>query len=469
MGKVTLTQDSYIRKLPFSAYRKLINLLDPGREWEKMAVLVPREINMTADNFEPRYDFDQIANFAERGRKHNGSATESILRDWGTQNPTIQHLINVFMEAELFAAADYLSVQILGGSPVPRPHTDFMSVENNLGRPHRKVVEDDEDLMLDGVNLPKPNSSKASDNEEMKNSVLRDHNIVLRHVSYSTLKSITNNFNEEEAIKGGNLLGKGGFGLVFLGKFQSNFSVAVKQLKKDSQDIDVEKQFNTERHYLTKYRQDNLVQLLGFSHDGPYNCLIYQLMTNGSLEDRLMCKDGTSPLTSSQRVIIVKGTAEGIAFLNNHGLVHRDIKSANVLLDEKFLPKIADFATTRSAPQGSGLSKVQQTSCVIGTSAYLAPEAFQYDVSTKLDSFSFGVVLYEILTGLPAYDDQREEKDLKTHMDENCEQIVDMLDISGGEWDEKAVNVIYDVAVQCVQNKRRRPVVSDLLEDLRKL
>ena len=281
-------------------------------------------------------------------------------------------------------------------------------------------------------------------------------------IKYNILKKITDNFNQAPLAESGRVIGTGGFGEVFLGIFPNGYKVAVKRLK----DVEEkESQFQTELDSLTKYRHENIVSLFGYSTNGPAKCLVYEYLNNGSLEDRLMRKDNTPPLSIPLRLSIIKGTAKGIYYLNKQGIVHRDIKSPNVLLDEKFVPKVGDFATVRGgAPRGTG-TFVAETSKVIGTSAYLAPEAYHFDVSTKLDSYSFGIIILEVLTGLPPLDSDREERDLKSHIEEN--DISEVLDESGGEWDAKVVAKLMSISDKCTEmKKKKRANIEDIIDSL---
>ena len=282
-------------------------------------------------------------------------------------------------------------------------------------------------------------------------------------IKYNILRKITDNFNQTSLADSGRVIGTGGFGEVFLGIFPNGYKVAVKRLK-DAEEK--ERQFETELDSLTKYRHENIVSLFGYSIDGPAKCLVYEYLCNGSLEDRLMRKNNTPPLSVPLRLSILKGTAKGIYFLNKQGIVHRDIKSPNVLLDENFVPKVGDFATVRGgAPGGSGVTSAMSTSIVIGTSAYLAPEALNFDVSTKLDSYSYGIIILEVLTGLPPLDQNREEKDLKSHVEEN--ELCDILDESGGPWDDKVVTKLESMYERCTERRKKARVnIADIIEDL---
>ena len=351
--------------------------------------------------------------------------------------------------------------------------SSMKAVEHEETKCVRPVVEKSKrepcemsDLSEDKDNIehlkPKREPCETSDDSYEGIQSLEDLTCNSQIIKYNILRKITDNFNQTSLAELGRVIGTGGFGEVFLGIFPNGYKVAVKRLK-DAEEK--ERQFQTELESLTKYRHENIVSLFGYSIDGPAKCLVYEYLSNGSLEDRLMRKDNTKPLRVPLRLSILKGTARGIYFLNKQGIVHRDIKSPNVLLDENFVPKVGDFATARGGvPRGGGTYSLS-TSIVIGTSAYLAPEAYNFDVSTKLDSYSYGIIILEVLTGLPPLDQDREEKDLKSHVEEN--DLCELLDESGGPWDDKVVVKLQSVAERCTEMKKKKRVnIADIIEDL---
>lgn len=453
-----------------------------------------------------------------------------ILEDWGTQNARVRHLIKVLCKARLYAAADYLAVTHLHGDPVPREDEPILSpvgscsltpneqrnLENKKNEKtelyNRDKVPDTIPVHPDsttdiscrsvdsvrhdahsyGLRTPSENSvminriesydsgeqshnldAAPTNSESSDKQVPKQLSAVYQPgsqaIKYAVLQHHTNNFNNNPASQGGNVIGRGGFGTVYIARFPSQYIVAVKKLK-DPEDPVMQKQFETELQTLANYHHENIVELVGYSIDGPAKCLVYEYMPNGSLEDRLHCLNGTPPLSWQLRLEIAFGTAKGIVYLNDCGIVHRDIKSANVLLDEKFVPKVGDFATARLAPSGSS-STVASTKLVIGTSAYMAPEAIRFDISAKLDSFAFGVVLLEILTGLPPSDNTREESDLLSHVVENVEEsIIPLVDPRAGCWCRQTADDLYMIALSCLKDrKRERALVKDILPDLQKL
>uniref|UniRef100_A0A0B7AD20 non-specific serine/threonine protein kinase n=1 Tax=Arion vulgaris TaxID=1028688 RepID=A0A0B7AD20_9EUPU len=294
---------------------------------------------------------------------------------------------------------------------------------------------------------------------------------------FYVLQAITDNFNENNYRDGGNLIGLGGFGTVFIGIFNTGFQVAVKCLK-DSGDDSFD-QFKAEVKALATFKHENLVRLHGYSkaENGPC-CLVYDYMSNGSLEERIACHYDTAPLSNNIRLEILTGTAKGIEFLHKGGLIHRDIKSANILLDDNFKPKVGDFATARIFPKEMN-TLIMQASAVIGTRPYMAPEALSFVIHPSMDSFSFGVVILEILTGLPVTDLSREEVDLKVYVQEHCcageddeeaGTIYDLLDQRGGAWTKSTVDRLYSISCRCLEHiLKKRLKMAKIVTELESL
>ncbi|KAL8612356.1 hypothetical protein ACOMHN_020175 [Nucella lapillus] len=521
---MVVTLKSFIRRMPHRAFVKLSSLLDPGGLWETMAAKIPLRLEdvdrLDDDSAEKRYTHQQVMLFAYMGQRMgpNNSPTQRILTDWATKNARIDHLIKVLMQVEFFAAADYLHDELLQLGPVLRPVGELPIIPSDISgvdpKPSNNFHLDDlkamgghkgdlsacdqlSDLSAElntisyrlsyssgGQSVADKAGLAAPSLEPEPSAIWGDalthgldaSSLEIQSIRYTMLSALTNNFCDDPLEKGGNLIGSGGFGMVYLGKFHNGFQIAVKCLKQTGQikREDLIKQFENEVKTLSTYRHDNVVHLLGYSIDGASQCLclIYQYLPNGSLEDRLARLKGSPPLSSDMRLKIVKGTANGIQYLNDNGHVHRDIKSANILLDSEFTAKVGDFATVLSAPSGDSKT-VAQASVVIGTPAYLAPEAIRFDVSTKLDSYSFGVVLLEVITGLPAQDDEREEISLTGHIMENVEdpaEIHDYVDQSAGSWHDGVIDKLYDMAMRCLtHSKKRRPNVRDIRPELEAL
>ena len=174
---------------------------------------------------------------------------------------------------------------------------------------------------------------------------------------------------------------------------------------------------------------------------------------------------------------IAIGAGEGLLHLHSAShskpLVHRDVKTANILLDSNNEPKVGDFGLVRLGGWGGDVGTVM-TQTVVGSSAYMAPEAVRGEVTVRLDVFSFGVVLLELLTGLPAMDQNREIRDLVGHLEEMVEEdgdIEKILDKKYGlmEWRQVSPKQIYEIAQKCLLKKKGRPFMGEVKEMLQSL
>lgn len=251
----------------------------------------------------------------------------------------------------------------------------------------------------------KPRQAPCSSNRHRAS--ITDQEIVnqlrlIMQINYKEIKIASDNFSES------NIIGNGGFASVYRGNLKGTH-VAIKRLKCNLVD-----QALNELTIMNSYRIDNILPIYGISIDGPEACLVYQYMSNGSLEDRLACKNNTAPLSWRQRALIGEGLAKGLYYLHtlrDKPLVHGDVKSANVLLDSQFVPKLGDFGLARQVFKGMS-GKEMLTHCTVssinGTSVYLPAEYLRHRIlSPAVDVYSYGIVLLEMGTGKRAYDGKR--------------------------------------------------------------
>ncbi|XP_057835299.2 cysteine-rich receptor-like protein kinase 2 [Cryptomeria japonica] len=211
---------------------------------------------------------------------------------------------------------------------------------------------------------------------------------------YEQLREATDSFDDK------NKIGEGGFGQVYKGTLQSGRQIAVKRLLA-SESERVTNEFWTEIEVISSVSHRNLVTLLGCCTLQDQRFLVLEYMANRSLDKHLFGKRKTS-LSWEARFDIILGTARGLAYiheLHEHShvrIVHRDIKAANILLDDKFQPKIADFGLARLFPH----DRTHLTTRVGGTLGYTAPEyAVHGQLTEKADVYSYGVVVLEIISG----------------------------------------------------------------------
>lgn len=271
-------------------------------------------------------------------------------------------------------------------------------IENNQNRPMIEARHEDPGEEI--VRMACANNRKRTSISDQE--VVNQLRLIMQ-INYNELKQASDNFSDS------NILGNGGFASVYRGNWKGT-DVAIKRLKCNLMD-----QALNELTILNSYRIDNILPIYGISIDGPEACLVYQFMSNGSLEDRLSCKKETPPLTWNQRALIGEGVAKGLYYLHtlrDKPLVHGDVKSANVLLDSQFVPKLGDFGLARQVFKGKTPKTELCTHCTVssihGTSVYLPAEYLRHKIlSPAVDVYSYGIVLLEMATGKRAYDGKR--------------------------------------------------------------
>ncbi|WCJ41899.1 transmembrane kinase 1 [Euphorbia peplus] len=247
-------------------------------------------------------------------------------------------------------------------------------------------------------------SSASNTTSMMENShMIETGNLV---ISVQVLRKVTKNFASE------NKLGHGGFGTVYKGELDDGTKIAVKRMDAGVTSSKALDEFQAEIAVLSKVRHRHLVSLLGYSIEGHERLLVYEYMPQGSLNRHLFEWKtlNLEPMSWSRRLIVALDVARGMEYLHSMAretFIHRDLKSANILLDDHFHAKISDFGLVKLAPDG----EKSVVTRLAGTFGYLAPEyAVMGKITTKSDVFSFGVVLMELLTGLAALDEQRSEE-----------------------------------------------------------
>ncbi|KAL5097424.1 hypothetical protein RYX36_001751 [Vicia faba] len=206
--------------------------------------------------------------------------------------------------------------------------------------------------------------------------------------SYEELAKATDGFSAA------NIIGRGGFGSVYYAELR-NEKAAIKKM-----DMQASKEFLAELKVLTHVHHLNLVRLIGYCVEGSL-FLVYEYIENGNLSQHLR-GTGKDPLSWAARVQIALDSARGLEYIHEHTVpvyIHRDVKSANILIDKNFRGKVADFGLTKLTEYGSSSLQTR----LVGTFGYMPPEYAQYgEVSPKVDVYAFGVVLFELVSGKPA-------------------------------------------------------------------
>ncbi|XP_005354356.1 interleukin-1 receptor-associated kinase 4 [Microtus ochrogaster] len=455
-----LTPSTYVRSLNVGLIRKLSDFIDPQEGWKKLAVAIKKPSG------DDRYNQFHIRRF-EALLQTGKSPTCELLFDWGTTNCTVGDLVDLLIQIELFAPATLLLPDAVPQPVSSIPSREAATVAQTHGPCHETVRTSVTPMPRLEQSCVQPDSSSSDD----KSLASSDTGTRFHSFSFYELKSITNDFDERPVSVGGSRMGEGGFGVVYKGHMKDT-AVAVKKLGAmvEISTEELKEQFDQEIKVMAKCQHENLVELLGFSSDSDNLCLVYAYMPNGSLLDRLSCLDGTPPLSWHMRCKIAQGAANGISFLHENHHIHRDIKSANILLDKDFTAKISDFGLARASAK---FAQTVMTSRIVGTTAYMAPEALRGEITPKSDIYSFGVVLLELITGLAAVDENREPQlllDIKEEIEDEEKTIGDYTDEKMDDADPASIEAMYAAASQCLQEKKnKRPDIAKVQQLLQEM
>ncbi|KAE8649332.1 receptor-like protein kinase FERONIA [Cucumis sativus] len=287
-----------------------------------------------------------------------------------------------------------------------------------------------------------------------------------RYFSLVDIKAATKNFDENF------IIGIGGFGNVYKGYIDDGATqVAIKRLKPGSKQGELE--FKTEIELLSQLRHLHLVSLIGYCNDGNEMILVYDYMSRGTLRNHLH-GDDEQPLTWKQRLQICIGVAKGLHYLHTgakHTVIHRDVKSTNILLDERWVAKVSDFGLSKVWL--TNMSKAHISTVVKGSFGYLDPEYCRHQQLTeKSDVYSFGVVLCEMLCARRALVSGKDEiTALLAELVRQCyrEKRIDEI-IDSKIKDEIAPECLkrfMKLVVSCIESEgNKRPSMNDIEEGL---
>ncbi|XP_048439327.1 BRASSINOSTEROID INSENSITIVE 1-associated receptor kinase 1-like [Pyrus x bretschneideri] len=289
----------------------------------------------------------------------------------------------------------------------------------------------------------------------------------LKRFSLRELQVATDTFSNK------NIIGRGGFGKVYKGCLADGTLVAVKRLKEERTQGG-ELQFQTEVEMISMGVHRNLLRLHGFCMTPTERLLVYPYMANGSVASCLRYRpEGQLALDWPIRQRIALGSARGLAYLHDHcdpKIIHRDVKAANILLDEEFEAVVGDFGLARLM----NYKDTHITTAVRGTIGHIAPEYFSNGrFSEKTDVFGYGVMLLELITGQRGFDPQRASDDnlmlvdwvKQLLKDRRLETLVD-FDLNRNYIDDQVEQLI-QVALLCTQGSpRERPKMSEVVQML---
>ncbi|KAJ1689492.1 hypothetical protein LUZ63_013647 [Rhynchospora breviuscula] len=307
-----------------------------------------------------------------------------------------------------------------------------------------------------------PESSSHVDGNPIKGSAIPEAgkielNFNKKRFNFAELKHVTNNFRD--------LIGVGGFGEVFKGHTEGRLEVAVK-LRSESSSQGIQ-QFLNEVEKLSRVHHKNLVSLIGYCEEGNQIALVYEYMQKGNLQDWIR---GSAPsLPWKQRLRIAYESAQGLEYLHkmcNPPLIHRDIKTSNILLSTNLEAKVSDFGLVRDC------NGPHVTTKVVGTPGYLDPYyASTSQLTEKSDMFSFGVILLELITGKsPIIQGPQGGQHLTQFVQQRLskgkiESIVDPN--MGSQYNINSIWKVADMALRCTNHPANRPDMTRIVTELK--
>lgn len=281
--------------------------------------------------------------------------------------------------------------------------------------------------------------------------------------TFEDMARATSNFSNSTQV------GQGGYGKVYRGTLVDGTPVAIKRAQEGS--VQGSKEFSTEIELLSRLHHRNLVSLVGYCDEQDEQMLVYEFMPNGTLRDHLSAKC-TEPLSFSKRLHIALGSARGILYLHseaNPPIFHRDIKASNILLDFKFVAKVADFGLSRLAPghDAEGITPGHISTVVKGTPGYLDPEyLLTHKLTDRSDVYSLGVVFLELLTGMrPISHGKNIVREVKTAC--QCGLMFSIIDSRMNAYPSECMEKFISLALGCCHDETDvRPSMSEVVREL---
>ena len=466
-----------LTEVPYSVLHDLCRILDScnddSKNWRALASIIGNYSNI------------DIAMFEKEFQKLEGSPCRSIINDWAMLGSNIDELFTLiykignFEAFELLKSSKYVSKSLaksltLTANPQPSIHISRNPYDSRSIVNCTSVVNDVAPCSTNQISLSIINERK----DQVTDAILEDlKSKDLIEFSYNEVSAATQNFDDRLVRYGGPKIGVGSFGTVYKGALK-NTTFAIKRLTlhRDLQSRSVGlRQFAIEVIALSKYRHPNLLELAGYSLDPKAPCLVYYYMDKGSLASVLSAEEAHS-LTWNMRLNITGDVAKGLVYLHtalDKPLIHRDLKSANVLLTTGYQAKIGDFGLARIG--SAHMDNIVKTNRLQGTMGYISPEAALGEISVKIDIYSLGVLYLELLLNLPAFDRNRgfENQTLvslaENMMSSHSKSFGLAIGSRGTPWPREIAIDFINLCQICFLEQNNRPTANEVLDKVESL
>lgn len=477
-----------LRFLEASKLTRLSNIIDHENQgWRKLLDELTRDTAMPFEGCRPlpklNLTLDSI-NLIEQQTQCNKSPSLALINYWsitGRRRPTVKYLLGYLHLCNLKWAEDFVCKSVL----------ELDSIEQVLTL-RKPIVSLAPQKTIASAKRWKPIDQQFKFSGSLVDELVSQLDNI-DQFSFDEIYTSTNGFCDKPFNvddQTGTRIGEGRFSSVYRAKSTIETKpelesqvIAIKLLKSE---FDMNYLAN-ELKLMRNIKHEHILELLGISlgKDNEnstgyqYICLVYPHMQNGSLLDCLSLGVPTKKwqhLSWTKRISIAIKAARGINHLHSMAsgpIVHRDIKTANILIDQNIEPKVGDFTLVYQLKDR--LDTATQTyHPVIGTSVYMAPEAFRGLISTKSDAFSFGIVLLELLTGMKPFDDNLDEDlfsfvtekltDIEDELDPNEPEKLErkrdlflstILDKKAGSWDLASAKLVFKLALQATESRKK--------------
>ncbi|KAH9606207.1 hypothetical protein KSS87_002010 [Heliosperma pusillum] len=485
LGTIDLSNNNFSGDLP-SSFSSLSNLSTLQVQNNQLTGTLAPLVNLPLDNLNVAnnqfsgwvpQELLSIPNFVPAGSAHSPQGSEKETSHGKKNSKSVGTLLGVVLSVAFLLVFGLLALLFCKRKWKTKPSNGRMSagsVSNGSEKVNTEVQEQRVVGMPAIVDVKTPPAESVPvDKVYGKNGSLKRLKSPITATSYTvaSLQTATNSFSQE------NIVGEGSLGRVYRAEFSNGKVLAIKKIDNSALSLQEEDNFLEAVSNMSRLRHPNIVSLAGYCTEHGQRLLVYEYIGNGSLHDILhYTEDGSKKLSWNSRVRVALGTARALEYLHEvclPSVVHRNFKSANILLDEEFNPHLSDCGLAALTPN----TERQVSTQMVGSFGYSAPEfALSGIYTTKSDVYSFGVVMLELLSGRKPLDSSRPRSEQSlvrwaTPQLHDIDALSKMVDPTlNGMYPAKSLSRFADVIALCVQPEPEfRPPMSEVVQALVRL